>query len=489
MSRRVDLRALWTAVFVAVVSVFPSTAFGQTKVVINDPATQVADAKIQGGTYANTALDNQPLATKVHPTSVTYTRRSVLKFDTHKTIPVGSTIQSATLTLTISKADTGTRTIGLYRLAETFDEQYVTWNKRQSATNWSTPGGDFAEKFAQASVGATVGAKVTFNVTALVQNVVSGKYGSSRYTRVGLADIGTPSTTSYKEFYSAEATTAAVRPVLTVVYGGTTASPQPTPAPAPIPTSTGAVRLKFLDWNVHYSGMGTDGRFDPDRVINYIVKFNPDIISLNEITRYAWYNTSVDYSVYYPAQLKLKTGRTWYSYYRTDNGAAKGVGNLVLSRFPIASTSYCQLSGRRVAVNATVYVNGRLLNVWSTHLDSSSASGRLAEVKVLTACLGNFAQQRVVAGDFNATSTSTEMKLMAGTYYDAWAEAAADGTAQSYPGNTAFGATRRGRIDYVWASKGATALTITSAQVFDTRDARGYLPSDHKPLLVTFEVK
>jgi endonuclease/exonuclease/phosphatase family metal-dependent hydrolase len=463
----------------------PAAAGAQTTVKISAPE-HVADAKVQGGSYANTVFDNQPLATKVHPTSLSYTRRSVLKFDTHNTVPAGATIQSAKLTLTLKKSDPETRTLGIYRLSQTFDEVYTTWNTRKSGTRWTSAGGDLAEKFAQTSVGSTAGAKVSFDVTTLVQGVVSAKYGSSRYTRVALVDLGSGSDTSYKEFYSQESTDAAVRPMLTVVYGGS-AAPS---VPAPTTTTTSAVRFKFLDWNVHYSGMGTDGTFNPDRVIDHIVRLNPDVISLNEVTRYAWYNTSVDYSVYYRDRLKARTGKAWYSYYRTDNGAAKGVGNLVLSRFPIASTSYCQLSSRRVAVNAAVYVNGRLINVWSTHLDSSdSSSYRIAEVKALQSCLSSFAQQRIVAGDFNARDYTTEINSMESAYYDGWAEAAADRTAIDYPGNTAFGATRNRRIDYVWASKSATALTIKSAQVYDTRDARGYMPSDHKPLMVTFEVR
>jgi hypothetical protein len=41
----------------------------------------------------------------------------------------------------------------------------------------------------------------------------------------------------------------------------------------------------------------------------------------------------------------------------------------------------------------------------------------------------------------------------------------------------------------VFLSKTATALTLKRAEVFDTRDANGRMPSDHKPLVVTLEVK
>jgi len=77
---------------------------------------------------------------------------------------------------------------------------------------------------------------------------------------------------------------------------------------------------------------------------------------------------------------------------------------------------------------------------------------------------------------------------MKSSYYDSWAEAQADGTAVAYPGNTA-GNTRNSRIDYIYYSKSASALTLKSSQVFDVRDANGVMPSDHRPILSIFTVK
>jgi len=75
-----------------------------------------------------------------------------------------------------------------------------------------------------------------------------------------------------------------------------------------------------------------------------------------------------------------------------------------------------------------------------------------------------------------------------GGYVDAWKAAKALGTAVNFDGN-ADGATRNSRIDYVFSSQGASMLTLKSAQVFDTRNASGVSPSDHKPLLVIYDVR
>jgi endonuclease/exonuclease/phosphatase family metal-dependent hydrolase len=466
------------------VALSSGVASAQTTLTLGTPDTHVTDTTIGSGTAANTVSNNDRLSVRVS-TDVNAGRRALLKFNTETTMPATTSVTSATLSLYVrAGAGTTTRRIGVYHVTKSFQETQATWITRKTGYKWTIAGGDFGTKIGELSVPTTAGAKVSVNVTAAVQQAL--KDASSRYTRLALVDLGTADSTSYREFHSSEATTASLRPRLVVQYGTATTT---APAPPP-PTSTTTAGLKLLDWNTHY-GVGSDGKYNIDRIATFIAKFNPDVVSLNEVTRYAYYNSAEDQATRYVALLKAKTGRTWYYTYRTDNGAAKGVGNMVLSRFPIASTSYCQLSARRVAVNAAIYVNGRLLNVWSTHLDSSSGSSmRVTEIKALHACVGSFAEQKIIAGDFNAWPSLSEISLMAsGGFIDTWAKAASLSSAFSYPGNTSFGATRNSRIDYVWASTKATSLVVKRAEVFDTRDASGYMPSDHKPVLVTFDVK
>jgi endonuclease/exonuclease/phosphatase family metal-dependent hydrolase len=472
------VRAFSVATVAAMLFLGSSAASAQTTLVLDAPDTEVTDAYIRGGSNAAAVFNTDALATKAN-SNVSNVRRALLKFDTETRIPRGSTIQSARLTLTLKKTDPSTRTIGVYRVTQSFQESQATWTTRKSGYRWTSSGGDLSSRITQFSIGTTVGTKVTVDVTSLVRSTVAGSYGS-RYTRLALVDTGSSSDYSYKEFYSSESSDSSKRPTLTVVYG--TAS-------APAPTTTSTSRLKVLEWNTHY-GAGTDGVYNIDRIATKIASYNPDLIALTEVTRRAYYSPSTDDGPRYAALLKSKTGRTWYHYYRTDNGASAGVGNLVLSRFPIASTSYCQLSTRRVAVNVAVNVNGRIINFWSTHLDSATGNSlRLSEVSHLKACLSTFAEQRIIAGDFNAQATSTEITQMKALNYDGWAEATADNTEIDYPGNTRPGATRNSRIDYIFYSKGASRLILRGAQVFDTRDSRGVMPSDHKPVMLTFDVK
>ena len=473
-----SIRSFLVCAFAATLSA--GVASAQTTLTLGTPDTHVTDATIGSGTAAST-VNNGTALTVRKSTDVNAGRRALLKFDTDTTIPVGTSITSAKLTLFVKGgAGATSRTIGVYEVVKPFQETQATWKIRKTGYAWVTQGGDLGTMGPSVTVPTTAGTQVTVDVTAIVQKVVSS---TSRYTRLALIDTGTADSTSLREFHSSESTDATKRPKLVVVYGG--ASTAPAPAPAPTSSST----LKVLHWNIH-RGWGTDGKYDLERIANWIVKLNPQLVSLNEVERFTGY-ANEDQTATILAKLKAKTGTAWYSYYRTGPGTTNGHGNAIFSRFPIISTSYCQLSSTRVAANVAVTVNGRLVNFYATHLDSNSSTSsyRIAEVKKLLPCLANDAEQKIIAGDFNAKAATTEISLMTAGHTDTWAKAVALGTAYSYAGNTSFGATRNARIDYVFLSKTATAVTVKRAEVFDTRNASGYMPSDHKPLLVNFEVK
>jgi endonuclease/exonuclease/phosphatase family metal-dependent hydrolase len=146
------------------------------------------------------------------------------------------------------------------------------------------------------------------------------------------------------------------------------------------------------------------------------------------------------------------------------------------------------LSGGRSAINAAVTVNGRTINFTSTHLHPDSSTYRKIEIGELMSWERGLAEYRIIAGDFNATYTSSENALMKQTYYDSWAVAQGNNTDIAYSANQS-GNTRNGRIDFIYYSHSAGGLTLKSSQVYDTRDANGVTPSDHKPLMSVFTVK
>src|SRR5258708_11369047 len=88
--------------------------------------------------------------------------RALLKFDTENTIPKGSVVTSALMTVTVKTASAAaSRTIGAYQTSLSWTETEVTWKQRRNGDNWPTPGGDYGSKLDDAVATNTVGSKVT----------------------------------------------------------------------------------------------------------------------------------------------------------------------------------------------------------------------------------------------------------------------------------------------------------------------------------------
>ena len=271
----------------------------------------------------------------------------------------------------------------------------------------------------------------------------------------------------------------------------TTTSPEPEPEPSPEPeplpppsTSTGST-LKVLTWNIHH-GVGTDGKYNIDRIAAWIAKTGAHVVSLNEVEKYTgWGNENQP--ARFASLLKSKTGKTWYYKFAQRDGNTNGQGNLLLSSFPLESSGDYELSASRSVARVAIIVNGLRVNVFSTHLDNGSQSTRVTQMKQLLGWSSTYPQQRIIAGDFNCYGSY--INTMTDSYYDAWAQAVAKNVDVAYSGNSS-GTTYGGiRIDYVFHSKSATRLTLTRMQIFNTRDSSGVSPSDHRPIMATYTVK
>jgi hypothetical protein len=184
-----------------------SVASAQTTVTLNQPKTHVVSATIRGGTYAN--KNDQTLLATRSSDNLEYERHALLKFDTQNTIPAGSAVTSAKLTVTVKggSAD-ATRMVGAYQVTTSWGETEVTWKNRRSGQYWSKSGGDLGTRLAVQNVSNVAGTRVTFDVTALVKSAVSGALGSSRYTRVALIDEDASTSASYREYFTPTPTTA-----------------------------------------------------------------------------------------------------------------------------------------------------------------------------------------------------------------------------------------------------------------------------------------
>ena len=571
-----------------------ATAGAQTTVTLNAPDTQVTDVMIQAGASADANFNKSDVLATQAGASADALRRALLKFDTQNTIPGGTKIQSAVMTLTVKVAGADTaRTIGVYPVTTSFVQEDATWNRRRAGYPWVTLGGDLGPQSTAFTAPNAAGTKVNVDVTALVQSAISGA-SSSRYTRLALVDTGAASNGSDREFFSSKALDPSVRPVLTVVYGGTNTVQPPPPPPvqsaealpactvgldkaaftvgtgqadwsinvtaaatcawsatsdaswlvvkSTMPaTATGngyakmraaanttsaakrighvsvngtvytvtqggcgssctpppvvnviepptSVTLRVLQYNTHHGGWSsaTTPVYDPNKIVDWVMKANPDIISMNEIEVGTSWSQGLDQSDLYKSLLEQRTGITWYKEFVNVHGPAStsGNGNLVLSKYPIIATGSHLLPATRAAVDVTIAVNGRNINFTATHMDNVSATNRVKETDEVMAWETTFAEDRIICGDWNAWPGSNEIVKMEGSYVETWKAARALGTAI---GNGITHGSHQ--IDYIFLSKGAAHTTLKSVQIFATADANGIMPSDHQPVLAVFDVQ
>jgi endonuclease/exonuclease/phosphatase family metal-dependent hydrolase len=124
-----------------------------------------------------------------------------------------------------------------------------------------------------------------------------------------------------------------------------------------------------------------------------------------------------------------------------------------------------------------------------THLDPYSTSYRLVQAQQVVQWASAHAENRIVTGDMNAWPDQSSIAEYNKAYYDSWSVASSKGTASQFSGLSPDGATKKGRIDYIFYSRYAPDLGVVSSKVYDTRDSSGYMPSDHRPVVTTFEVR
>ena len=459
--------------FVTALVALANAASAQTTVTLSTPGTHISvDTTIRDGAYAANNYSTTDALVSKKAGGAGLNRRILVKVDTESYIPANAVIQSARLYLVLKSADSAEqRPLTAYRVTKSFTKTGASWHYFRDGEAWTTSGGDVDGSFGTTTVGGGPGTTYTFELTDLVQRSVNGEFGS-RWTRVELIDTGSVSDGSYKAFHSTRAVTASLRPRLVVTYtSNATATPPPT---------TGTT-LRVMQWNIK-NARGSDGVCNPDRIASTILTQQAHVISLNEVKAYAgecsW---TFDMSAKLESLLESKSGVAWYRSYVQISGKA---GNVLLSRLPLVSSSTTLLSYSRGVAQVGVVVNGRTINLFSTHLEYYTASWRTTQINQALAWMRNFPEPRIMLGDFNTWPGTSDYTLMATPYQDSWTAGTSAGIATAFNGT---GSTSGGsRFDYVFYSR-VSALTLQAVQVPDTR-INGVYPSDHHPVIATFRV-
>jgi len=232
----------------------------------------------------------------------------------------------------------------------------------------------------------------------------------------------------------------------------------------------GPATLRILSYNIHH-GRGTDGKLDLERIAGVITNSQADLVALQEVDK----NTVRTLGVHQAEELARLTGMKFvYGAAMPYQGGE--YGQAILSRWSMTETSVHQLPQLpqrepRIAVAARI----EPLNLWfvTTHLDHQLEDVRVQQAYQLHKLFSEKKLPVILAGDFNARSTSPTM----GVFKD-WIDAAADNPQPTIPSETP-----RARIDYILL-RPERAWKIVETQVLDEPIA-----SDHRPVLAVVRRK
>jgi endonuclease/exonuclease/phosphatase family metal-dependent hydrolase len=236
--------------------------------------------------------------------------------------------------------------------------------------------------------------------------------------------------------------------------------------------------MRLLSWNIHKGIGGRDRRYSLARIIDCIEAENPDLVCLQEVDRLVRRSRFDD-----QPRLLARYFRC-HSVFQTNVPVAGGAyGNLVLSRWPVASRHRVSLrQGTRKPRGAQLLVVDSPegpLHLVHTHLGLAEAERRWQVARLLGHMLFRAADRHptLIVGDFNDWRDSLAGGALAANGFDHVTSPV--GRFRTFPAWMPLGsldkAFVRGGIDVRHARVVRTSLTKAA--------------SDHLPLVIDFHLR
>lgn len=293
-----------------------------------------------------------------------------------------------------------------------------------------------------------------------------------------------PSTSGGSPSASAAPTTGSTTPPCTAGCGrpsGPPSSVPPTLNPSSIPSLPGCLapqHLAVLTFNIHSARHG--GGVDLGRIAAEIRASHADVVLLQEVDRFRAMTGFVDEPTALGQQLHMQ-----YAFGTNVVRPAPGhgrpqplYGTAILSRYPIISSSNTHLPNRpglqqRGLLEATITVAGQSVHVFDTHLQNTSASMRVAQIRAVRSVIQRVSGPVVLGGDFNSVPQSAVLAVARSVLHDTWPEIG------NGPGFTHGQLHPRIRIDYLLHNDW---LTPVAAKVLPSA------VSDHRSLWAAYDL-
>ena len=163
------------------------------------------------------------------------TTRTLLRFNIDA-IPAGARILGATLSLDRQSGSGADQPVSAHRIMNMWSEDSVTWNRRETSTNWDTAGGDFDSTAVATTPVGPVNQRYEWNITPLVQGWADGSYPNYGVALTA-AIAGMPG----ERFYTSDHADPSRWPSLSITYACECGSP------CLAPQGTGTVAMVVIN--------------------------------------------------------------------------------------------------------------------------------------------------------------------------------------------------------------------------------------------------
>jgi endonuclease/exonuclease/phosphatase family metal-dependent hydrolase len=260
--------------------------------------------------------------------------------------------------------------------------------------------------------------------------------------------------------------------------------------------------LSILTWNVWWRFDAWQARLKA--ILHVLQHTQPDVCCLQEVWSDSGGNLAQLLANDLGLQCEFFPTAAPTLYQRRLGNTDIGIGNAILSRWPIARSESEALvtadhedEGRLIALAEIATPRG-LLPVFTTHLNSglTDSAVRVAQVGQIAAFMSQHASDDlppILAGDFNCEPDADEIRTIVGRskppqpgfgLRDAWRLASGDAGATWSRHNPYVARTPQlpdSRIDYVFIGypRQSTDLEISSCGLVGTVPVEGIWPSDH----------
>lgn len=155
--------------------------------------------------------------------------------------------------------------------------------------------------------------------------------------------------------------------------------------------------IRVASYNIH-AAIGTDGQFNPQRIIEVIKQLDADIVALQEVEHHDWRDTDLLEYIARECDYQAIAGPTM-------RRETRHYGNALLTRLPVTAIKHHDLSYRRNeprgAIQVSISSDETTFQVFATHLGLKHAERRQQINQLLTAINKLSSDHTLLLGDLN----------------------------------------------------------------------------------------